>query len=330
MTLPLPSRTRPVPVHRAVYRSQLPQLGDRLFLADGGIETTLIYGYRLDLPHFAAFHLFADAVGRAALRDYFRTYAEIARRQRVGLVLETATWRTSSDWGNKLGYGADDLARIQHESVVLLEEIREAFETPQTPIVISGCVGPRGDGYNPSFQMSAETARRYHAPQIAAFAESSADLVSAITMNYVDEAIGVVRAAQDHAVPSVIAFTVETDGRLPTGESLRDAIERVDHETGEGPEYFMVNCAHPDHFEHVMIGDDAWLSRIRGVRANASTLSHAELDRATELHDGDPEDLGERYASLRRRLTDLTVMGGCCGTDHRHIERIGEACASLF
>jgi len=128
-------------------------------------------------------------------------------------------------------------------------------------------------------------------------------------------------------VPAVISFTVETDGRLPSGQPLVEAVEQVDLETDGGPAYFMINCAHPTHFEHLFEDPElAWTERILGLRANASTRSHAELDQAEDLDDGDPEDLGERYAQLRRHLPELRVLGGCCGTDHRHVTAITTAC----
>jgi homocysteine S-methyltransferase len=191
---------------------------------------------------------------------------------------------------------------------------------------ISGCVGPRGDGYDPGVVMSAEEARDYHAEQVRTFAASAADLVTAITMTNVPEAIGVTRAAQAAGMPVVISFTLETDGRLPTGDSLMEAIERVDAATGQGPAYYMINCAHPSHFGGSLCAGGPWVRRLRGVRANASTRSHAELDEAGELDDGNPQELGAQYRSLMRRLPHLVVLGGCCGTDQRHIAAIASAC----
>jgi S-methylmethionine-dependent homocysteine/selenocysteine methylase len=306
----------------ARYRTYLPQLGGQLFLTDGGIETTLIFREGLELPDFAAFDLLARPEGREALRRYYRTYAGIARDHRVGFVLESATWRASADWGARLGYPAAALAEANRRAISLLEEIRREFEDEQSPMVISGCVGPRGDGYRPEQRMSAPVAEAYHREQIRVFGHTEADLVTAITMNYVDEAIGIANAARAEGLPVVISFTVETDGRLPSGDSLEAAILRVDEATGLTPAYYMVNCAHPTHFDHLLASGRPWTERVRGIRANASTRSHAELDEATELDDGDPEMLGAQYAGLRRGLPRLNVLGGCCGTDHRHIEAI--------
>ncbi len=306
----------------ARYRHNLPQLGGDLFLADGGIETTLIFLEGHELPHFAAFDLLRRPGGRTALEKYFRTYARIATRHGVGLVLESATWRASPDWAAKLGYTPTDLADANLAALDLLHAIRQDYERGPTRIVLSGCIGPRGDGYRPEALMSEAEAEDYHAVQAGLFRDAEADLVTAITMTYPAEAIGLARAARAAGMPVVISFTTETDGRLPTGETLREAVERVDEATDGAPAYYMVNCAHPTHFAGALPGGEAWVERIRGLRANASTRSHAELDAATDLDDGDPAQLAREYRALGDRLPSLNVLGGCCGTDHRHIEAI--------
>lgn len=315
----------------AKYRNALPQLSGDFFMTDGGIETTLIFLEGQTLPYFAAFHLLKTAEGEEVLRKYFRTYSELAARFNAGLILETATWRANRDWAEKLDYSADALAEANRKSVRLIEEMRSEYETPHTAIVISGCVGPRGDGYIPDNAMSDKEAEDYHRMQIETFAGTAADLVTAITMNYAEEAVGLARAAKQVNMPVVISFTVETDGRLPTGQSLGDAIKRVDDATSGYPAYFMINCAHPSHFDKVVRGDESWVARIRGLRANASKMSHAELNEAPNLDAGDPIELGQEYASLiKRQLKHLNVVGGCCGTDHRHIEQITAVCLPLF
>jgi len=312
------------------YRAHLPQCqtrpGGPLFLTDGGIETTLIFHEGIDLPHFAAFDLLRDLEGREALRAYFARHAAIARRNDVGFILESATWRASPDWAGLLGYTDEALAAVNRDSIDLLLEVRQAFETARSPMVISGCVGPRGDGYDPGELMTADQAQEYHTRQIETFAATEADMISAITMTIVEEAIGITRAAQAADMPVAVSFTVETDGRLPTGQPLKRAIETLDSVTGHGPAYFMINCAHPTHFRGAVAGGETWLDRIRGVRANASTMSHAELDEAEELDSGDPAELTGQYRELQGLLRNLTVVGGCCGTDHRHIEAIHDAC----
>ena len=304
-------------------RAQLPQLSGETFLTDGGMETTLIFHDGIDLPHFASFPLLENEHGIDTLRAYLAGYIEIADSFGVGLILDTVTWRANADWGARLGYSADDLASVNRRAVEFLAEISRARASP--PIVVSGCVGPRGDAYSPDSIMTAEEAEAYHRPQIETLADTAADLVTAYTLTYASEAVGIVRAARSASIPAVISFTLETDGKLPDGQPLRAAIEEVDAETEGSAAYFMINCAHPTHFEHVLNEPGEWRDRIRGLRANASVKSHAELDESEELDAGDPLDLAARYRTVQTHLENLTVVGGCCGTDQRHVAAIAAA-----
>lgn len=307
------------------YRHRLPQLKDALFTTDGGLETTLVFHEGMSLPYFAAFDLINSDAGTERLRDYYNRYCAIARDQGLGIVLESPTWRANSDWGAKLGYDTVALADANRKAIGLMLELRAAWESPQTKIVISGNLGPRGDGYRPERRMSVSEARDYHRPQIDTFAQTDADMVAAFTMNYVDEAVGIILAARDSGMPVAISFTLETDGRLPSGDSLRSAIERADSLSQGYAAYYMINCAHPTHFEQTLQEAGAWRERIRGLRANASKRSHAELDESTDLDAGDPVELGVQYRAVQRLLPRLTVVGGCCGTDHRHVTHICHA-----
>jgi S-methylmethionine-dependent homocysteine/selenocysteine methylase len=316
-------------IHRAKYRRRLPQLDGRLFLSDGGLETTLIFHDGFDLPMFASFVLIESERGREALRAYFHRYVAMAARHGTGFILESPTWRANPDWGRKLGYDATRLASANRAAIAMMHDIRGASETAQTPLVISGNIGPRGDGYDPGALMSPWEAEAYHAWQIGIFRDLGADLVSAFTLTNVNEAIGVARAAEAAGMPCVISFTLETDGRLPTGESLATAIETVDREVNRPPAYYMINCAHPDHFSAVLADGPALTGRLRGLRANASRMSHAELDNSTELDAGNPQELGALYAELLHRFPRINVLGGCCGTDHRHVESISHSCRGV-
>lgn len=312
------------------YRDALPQIDGGLYLTDGGLETTLIFHEGLDIPDFAAFTLFKTPEGEAILDKYFHTYAEIAKRFGTGLILESVTWRANPDWGARLGYTREALADINRRAIHMLEEIRREYETERMPVVISGCIGPRGDGYLPVNVMTAKEAEDYHREQIATFADSAADMVSAFTINYLEEAIGITQAAQGADMPVAISFTLETDGNLPSGDTLKAAIEQVDEATSGYPSYYLINCAHPVHVEHILAAEGSWLDRIHGLRANSSRKSHAELNESTELDIGNPVELGTQYAHLKKQLSHLNVMGGCCGTDHRHVEQIAQACTPLF
>jgi S-methylmethionine-dependent homocysteine/selenocysteine methylase len=310
----------------AKYRDNLPQLNGNIFITDGGPETTFIFHDGLELPLFASFVLLKSDEGRRVLQQYYSSYAAIANKYQVGFILESMTWRASTDWGRELGYSDQELSDANRQAIEMLKVLRNQYENEHTKIVISGCIGPREDGYNPSHMMKAEEAEHYHTAQIRVMSETDADLVSAATMTYTEEAIGITRAAQSVGLPVVISFTVETDGKLPSGETIQEAIAKVDAATNNGPAYYMINCAHPTHFANILEANDPNTSRLRGIRANASSMSHAELDEAEELDDGNPVEFGQQYYELREQLSHLNVLGGCCGTDHRHIEEICKSC----
>jgi S-methylmethionine-dependent homocysteine/selenocysteine methylase len=308
---------------RMSYREHLPQLDGQAFLTDGGIETVLIFGDGFELPAFAAFDLLKDDDGTEALRRYYAPYVELALSRRLGFIAESPTWRASARWGQELGYGEAELARFNRQAIALMEELRADHPL----VVISGCVGPSEDGYDRKRQFSAAEAEAYHAGQVATFADTAADMVTALTMSYAEEAVGITRAAQRVGIPVVISFTLETDGRLPSGQSLTEALAQVDGETDAAPAYYMINCSHPTHFEAIL-ADESIRQRVRGLRANASSRSHAELDEADELDAGDPADLAIRYADVLGQLPNLNVFGGCCGTDLRHVTAIAGAVAA--
>ena len=298
----------------------LPQLtSTRPFLTDGGLETTLVYVDGIDLPDFAAFPLLDSDDGRLALRRYYDPYLDLAEQHGVGFVIDTPTWRASLDWGARLGYDAIRLAAINRRAVEFVTALADERQGLQR--VVNGVIGPRGDGYVVGSTMSAAEAAAYHGLQARAFAEAGAEMISAITMTYAEEAIGITRAAGSVSLPVVVSLTVETDGRMPSGQPLADAIAQIDAATTTPPAYYMVNCAHPTHFIDRLDPAADWVGRIRGVRANASTMSHAELDAATELDRGDIAQLAENYAQLATVL-DLRVIGGCCGTDHEHVDTV--------
>ena len=298
----------------------LPQADNGLFLTDGGLETTLIYKDGFELPEFASFVLLDDVRGTAAMLDYYRTYLDIAAASGHGFIIETPTWRASLDWGRTLGFDRDALVDINRRAVDLCQSLRDEYADSGIPVVVSGNIGPRADGYVVGKQMRIEEAATFHGLQVDAFASRDVDVVTAMTMTYPAEAAGIVLAAKSAGLPTVIGFTTETDGLLPNGQSLQSAIEEVDAATGGGPAYYMVNCSHHDHFSAALAEGADWSRRIRGIRANASRMSHAELDVAETLDDGDPVEFGALCNALKQRLPGISVFGGCCGTDHRHIQ----------
>ena len=295
-------------------------------LTDAGLETVLVFDEGFELPQFAAFPLVDTEEGRAALRRYYEPFLELAHDRGVPLVLSAATWRASTDWGRALGYEGDDLAAVNRRAVELVEAVRDDAREPseRDDVVIEAAIGPRSDAYRPTLLMDPEEAERYHAVQLRTVAETSCAHATALTLTYVEEAIGIVRAATAVGLRVVVGFTVETDGKLPSGDSIEEAILAVDGATDGAAAFFMLNCAHPTHFADALPEGDS-RRRIGGLRANASTRSHAELDEADELDSGDPVDLAARYVALRRDLPELEIVGGCCGTDIRHVRAICDA-----
>lgn len=293
------------------------------WLTDSGLETWLVFHRGIDLADFAAFPLLDDLNGREVLAEYFREHLRVARGAGTGIVLETPTWRANADWGQRLGYDADGLDRVNRDAVAFVRGIADEFAGVEA--VVSGNIGPRGDGYSPAGLLAPDVASAYHRAQVESFAAAGADRVTMLTATHAGEAIGVVQAAGAAGVPVVMAFTVETDGRLPSGQPLHEAIEEVDASTGAAALYFGINCAHPDHFTHALDVRSDGIERVQLLRANASRASHSELDEAEELDDGDPVELAGQYAALLERHR-FAVLGGCCGTDVRHVQAIAAAC----
>lgn len=311
----------------ARYRNALPQLSGGLFLIDAGLETDIIFNHGVEIPEFAAHTLLPDTKGRETLVNYFRGFLALAGATDTGFILGDLTWKAHMHWAKDLGASEADLRQANHDAVAFASELRDEFSSNSKPIVLDAIIGPRGDAYAPEAVVAADEAERYHSKQIGWLAETEVDMVTGLTFTQSDEAIGFVRAARAAGLPSVLSFTVETDGTLPTGQTLGAAIQAVDDATDQAAAYFMVNCAHPDHFFHVL-GDEAWARRIRGIRCNASRQSHAELDNSEVLDDGNPVELGEQYHSIKQRTPWLNVFGGCCGSDLRHVTEIAKALAA--
>jgi len=306
------------------YRHALPQLSGDMFLTDAGLETDLIFNHGIEIREFASHTLLPDETGRKALARYYREFLLLARNMDTGFILDGQTWKAHLHWAEDLGASEDELHEANRSSIMFMAQLRNEFSGNSKPIVLNAFIGPQGDAYAPETEIAAHEAQAYHAKQIGWLAETEIDMITAMTFTQSDEAIGVVRAAREAGLPVVVSFTVETDGKLPNGQTLKDAIEAVDQATNAAAAYFMVNCAHPDHFDHVL-EDDTWARRIRGMRCNASRLSHAELDECETLDDGDPAELAQQYKAIVAKMPWLNVFGGCCGSDLRHVTQIAQA-----
>lgn len=304
--------------------ASLPHQSNEIFLTDGGTETWLMYKRGFELPQFSAFHLLNDAGATVAVRDYYRAFAAIAVKLGTPFIFDSLTYRASRDWGRLLGYSDAGLAEMNHKCLDLYREIAAEAGLGADKTVISGCIGPKGDAYKTNEGLTAKGAEDYHGEQIATFKTAGADMVTALTLSATDEAIGIARAAAAAGVPSVLSFTLEKDRKLRSGETLRQAVETVDEATGNAPAYYMINCSHPLDFGPAL-AREPWADRIRGLRANASTLDHGTLCQLGHLEEGDADELAGQYRDLRAAYPSMNVFGGCCGTDHAHVEKIGRA-----
>lgn len=311
------------------YRNLLPQSNGGLFLAEAGLETDLIFNHGIDIREFAAHTLLSDDLGRTALTDYLRGFLRLADECNAGFILDGQTWKAHPYWASDLEATLPELKKANHDSIRFIASLRDEFNTNSKPIVLNGNIGPRGDAYAPEAKLAANEAEDYHSQQVGWLAETEVDMITGLTFTHSDEAIGLVRAAKKVGLPVVISFTVETDGCLPMGQALEDAICSVDEATDNGADYFMINCAHPEHFM-TKLADAQWSRRIRGLRCNASRLSHAELDQCEELDDGNPDELARQYESMLSTIPWVNVLGGCCGTDLRHVSCIAHAVEGRF
>jgi len=303
---------------------KLPHQTDDIFLTDGGTETWLMYKRGFDLPEFSAFHLLKDPRATAAIREYYRAFADVAVNLGTSFIFDSLTYRASRDWGRLLRYSEEGLAEMNHKCLSLYRAVAaEAGLAPENT-VISGCIGPKGDAYQTNEDLTVEGAEAYHSEQMETFKDAGADIVTALTLNATAEAIGIAQAAKNVGLPSVLSFTLEKDRRLRGGETLQQAIETVDAATGNAPAYYMINCSHPVDFGPALT-QGAWVERIRGLRANASTLDHGTLCQLGHLEEGDPDELAGQYRDLRAAFPKMNVFGGCCGTDYVHVEKIGKA-----
>ncbi|OMP88511.1 Methionine synthase [Diplodia seriata] len=307
----------------AKYRDNLPQLrSTKPFLSDGGLETTLLFKYGFDLPEFAAFPVLDSENGRTVLHELYAAYIKVTIKHKTGIVLGTPTWRASRPWIERLGFPVQKVAYTCSAAVDLLKALREELETADSPVVISGILGPLADAYKTNV-ITVESARDGLYDQVKALSDSGADMLGIATITETAEAIAAIQLAQEFGLPITVSFPVETDGRLLNGRSLSEAIAEVDTVTDGYAAYFGINCAHPLHFKAALGAMDLGIRRRIGViRTNASAKSHAELDNSDSLDRGDPVELAGHHPELQELLPRLMVLGGCCGTDEEHMDAI--------
>ena len=301
---------------------QLPGPGSKTFITEGGVETHMQYKRGHELRHFCLFDLMNDPKAVADLRAYHEGIIEVALKHKTGAVLDGIHYRSSRDWGELLGYSTEGLEDIVVQGIEFYKDLAREFATDDSPMPVSGVVGPRGDAYSVGKVMNATESEDYHSEQVETMRNAGADMITALTFSQVEEAIGVVRAAQSTGIPVVVSFTLGADGNLKIGSSFGDAIEAVDKATDSGPIYYMINCTHPVDFAPAFETPGDWTNRLGGFRPNASSLDHGVLCSLGHLEEGDPVELGQQMAGMARRFPHLNVWGGCCGTDYDHIDAI--------
>ncbi|MFT3987754.1 homocysteine S-methyltransferase family protein [Aestuariivirga sp.] len=302
-------------------RAALPQQAGHLMTTAGGFETWMQYVDGFKLRHFCGFELLNDPRGVTRLRDYHRKVVEAAVANGFGVINEGLHYRASRDWGDLTGFSREGLAEINMRGIDLYRDFAREYQSPQTPMLVGGVIGPRGDAYNVGRTPDAAESEDYHSEQILTFRKAGADHVTAMTFSSVEEAIGLARAAKALDMPVVISFFVAPGGKLKGGETLDEAISRVDAATGTAPAYFMINCTHPTEFTPGLT-PGPWNSRLGGFMPNAVAMETLDLCKLGHLEDGDPQELGGQMAELAQRFPHVNVWGGCCGTDGRHIGQI--------
>lgn len=301
-----------------------PRLENKFYLTAGGTETEILYKWGYELPEFAMFTLLDDEEANECVRNMYRRYFEVAAKNNTGLVIEGHDYRASPDWAGKLGISLENLAEIQHRIINFLTDLKTEFDGKVSDVVITGGIGPRGDAYGTGGNISEAEAEDYHSVQLSTLKDTDADMAVALTFNNIPEAVGIVRAATKIGIPIGISLTLNTESRLSSGPSLREAIEAIDENTDEGAAWYGTNCSHPLEFEPAISEEGAWRQRLRLIRPNAAKMEKISLCKLGHLEDGDPIELGAQMGDVASRFPSVDIIGGCCGTDERHLNEIAK------
>jgi len=301
-----------------------PRLENKFYLTEGGSETEILYKWSFELPEFAMFTLLDDPEADNVIRGMFRRYFDVAAEHGTAMLLNGHDYRASPDWGAKLGYSSEDLRNVQHRVIRFLDDLRAEYADRVSDVYIAACIGPRGDAYGTGGDISADESEDYHSVQLHNLDGTAADMAVAATFNNVPEAIGVIRAANSIGIPIGVSLTLTPEGRLRSGPSLREAIETIDEASGGGAVWFGTNCAHPVEFEPALADAGPWLERLRYIRPNAAKMDKIALCSLGHLEDGDPVELGQQMGEVARRFPRVDILGGCCGTDERHLSQIAQ------
>lgn len=299
-----------------------PRLEGKFYLTEGGTETEILYKWGFELPEFAMFPLLDNPKADQVIRDIYRRYFDAAEKHQTGLLILGHDYRASPDWGAKLGYTTEGLADMQRRTIEFLDDVRREYVGRVSDVYIAGCIGPRGDAYGTGGDISEEEAEEYHSVQLTTLKSTQADMAIAVTFNNVPEAVGVIRAAHRIGIPIGVSLTLTTEGVLRSGPTLREAIEVIEEKTNGSAAWYGTNCSHPLEFASALADEGPWLERLRYIRPNAVKMEKVALCKLGHLEDGDPVELGEQMGEVASKFPSADILGGCCGTDERHLGEI--------
>lgn len=299
------------------------QTAGHYYMCEGGTETEVMYKHGFSFPHFAVFELLKDTKAVAALKRMYQDYFEVVAKHNMSALVGGLDYRASPDWGALLGYSAEGLADINHQSIEFLRNIAVDYSNNIENILIQGLIGPRGDAYETNHSITEAEAQDYHSVQLQTLKSANVDLATAMTFNNVPESIGVARAAVEADVPLCISLSLDGSSNLNSGPSLAEAITTIDAATDSSVAFFMINCVHPLEYEPAL-ADEQWITRIRGVRPNASVMDKLSLCTIGHLEAGNPTELGKQMGDLMQRYPHMDICGGCCGTWDTHLDQIAE------
>lgn len=276
-------------------------------------------GIRLD-EHVVNSALIYDKSGRAALEAIYRQYLDIGQRYQLPLLLSTPTWRAGRERIAAAGLAGRD---VNGDNSRFLAELRDSYGDYARQVAICGLMSCRGDAYKPAEAMSANAAGDFHSWQANALAAAGVDFLLAATLPALSEAIGLARAQAATGLPYLISFVARPEGTLLDGTPLDTAIATIDVAITPRPLAYLINCTHASIFRSALLNErnssPLVRARIIGLLANTAALSPDELDESAELVEEAPEVFGNSVAALRDEL-NMKVLGGCCGTDERHID----------
>jgi homocysteine S-methyltransferase len=303
-----------------------------IILTEGAVIERLHRDPSIELdPHILNAGLIHENKGRRALEKIYRNYIGVGLKYNLPILLAAPTWRANPDRIEASGCRGHE--KINADCVRFLQSIRNTYDDYSKLMFIGGLMACRGDAYRPEEALTEPDAADFHKPQAAMLAESGVDYLMAATLPAVSEARGMAKTLSDLRIPYVISFVIRPDGTLLDGTPLHRAIDQIDSTTEHPPFFYLINCVHPSVFARGL-GRETEISksirkRVLGLQANTSSRSPEELDGLEQLDGSDPDKFAEEMLDLHHQF-GIKVIGGCCGTDHRHIHAIAARFGKLY